>query len=194
MTAYLGALNAHDCDTAQAVVTADAKDSAKLWCENVASLTDTDVRDHFTERPKDSQHAAPDEVADVPVTFDLNWRLFHNDGTIEEGGTSLGLPPGTYLTQFTVAHLRSGRRLTPRPDLAAIMPKSECQPQARARSAGQFCVRRDQEKGPKVVPVVGWWPPGVTTSLRYSSGTVLPWTTMRWKLGTAYDGWLAQAS
>jgi hypothetical protein len=90
VTAYLDALNAHDCDTAEAVMTIDAKDSAKLWCDKVASLTDVDVRDHFTERPKDSGHSAPEEVANVPVNFDLNWRLFHNDGSMDEGATTWG--------------------------------------------------------------------------------------------------------
>jgi hypothetical protein len=90
VTAYLDALNAHDCDTAQALMTADAEDSAKSWCEDVASLTNVDVHDHFTERPEDSGHTAPDEVANVPVGFDLNWRLFHSDGSMEEGATAWG--------------------------------------------------------------------------------------------------------
>jgi hypothetical protein len=87
VTTYLDALNAHDCETAEAVMTADTKDSAKSWCEDVASLTDVDVNDHVGERPKDSGHTAPDEVANVPVTFDLNWRLFHDDGSMDEGAT-----------------------------------------------------------------------------------------------------------
>lgn len=90
VTAYLDALNAHDCDTAEAVMTSDAQDSAKSWCEDVASLTDVDVRNHLTEHPKYSGHSAPDEVANVPVTFDLNWRPFHNDGSMEEGSTTWG--------------------------------------------------------------------------------------------------------
>ena len=90
VTAYLDALNAHDCDPAEAVMTEDAKGSAKSWCQDVASLTDVDVSDHFTERPRDSGHKAPDEVANVPVTFDLNWRLFHNDGSMEEDSTMWG--------------------------------------------------------------------------------------------------------
>jgi len=90
VTAYLDALNEHDCDTAEALVTADAEDHAKLWCEDVASLKDVDIRDHFTERPKDSGHSAPEEVANVPVAFDLNWRLFHNDGSMDEGATTWG--------------------------------------------------------------------------------------------------------
>ena len=90
VAAYLDAVNAHDCDTAEALMTADAEDRATSWCEDVASLEDVDIHDHFTERPKDSGHSAPEEVANVPVTFDLNWRLFHNDGSMDEGATSWG--------------------------------------------------------------------------------------------------------
>jgi hypothetical protein len=88
--AYLDALNAHDCATAMAVMTEGAKDSAKSWCEDIASLTDIDVRDHFIERPKGSGHSAPDEVANVPVSFNLDWRRFHNDGSMDEGATTWG--------------------------------------------------------------------------------------------------------
>jgi hypothetical protein len=87
---YLDALNAHDCDTAVSLMTESAKDSAKSWCEDVASLTDIDVSDHFTESPKDSGHSAPSEVANVPVTFHLNWRPFHDDGSMGEGATAWG--------------------------------------------------------------------------------------------------------
>jgi len=90
VTAYLDALNAHDCDTAEALMTADAEDSAKSWCEDVASLKDVDVHDHFTEHPNLSGHSAPEEVANVPVTFDLSWRPFHNDGSMDQGATTWG--------------------------------------------------------------------------------------------------------
>jgi len=90
VTAYLAALNSHDCKTAVAMTTEDAKDSARSWCRNVASLTDVVVRDHFAERPAWSGHSASVEVADVPVRFNLNWRLFHSDGSMSEGATSWG--------------------------------------------------------------------------------------------------------
>ena len=90
MTAYFDALNAHDCDTVEAVMSEGAKGSTKSWCEDVASLTDVDVRAHFMERPKDSGHSVPEEVANVPVTFNLNWRPFHNDGSMDEGATTWG--------------------------------------------------------------------------------------------------------
>ncbi len=52
---------------------------------------------------------------------------------------------------------------------------------------------RCHEKGPKEVSVEAWfrWS---AVSRRYSRGTVLPWTTIRWKFGTSYDGWLLHAS
>ena len=90
VTAYLDALNAHDCDTAAALMIASAEGSARLWCEDVASLKDVDVRDHFMELPEYSGHSAPDEVANVPVNFDLTWRPFHNDGSMDEGATTWG--------------------------------------------------------------------------------------------------------
>ena len=99
VTAYLDALNAHDCDTAEAVMTEGAKNRAKSWCEDVARLTDVDVRDHLTERLKWSGRSPSEEVSNVPVTFDLSWRLFHNDGSMDEGATTwghlLGLPTVT---------------------------------------------------------------------------------------------------
>lgn len=88
--AYLDALNAHDCDTAEALTTEDAKDTAESWCENVASLSGVDVRDHVKERPKDTGRSSPEEVADVPVTFHLKWRPFRNDGSMHQGATTWG--------------------------------------------------------------------------------------------------------
>ena len=88
VTAYLDALNAHDCGTAEAVTTEGAKDSAKSWCTDVASLSAVHVRDQFAERPKWSGRSPSEQVSDVPVTFDLNWRLFHNDASMDEGATT----------------------------------------------------------------------------------------------------------
>ena len=88
VTAYLEALNAHDCDTAVAVMTEEARASAESWCEDVASLTGVIVRGHVTERPQDSGHSTPEEVANVPVSFHLSWRPFHNDGSMDEGATT----------------------------------------------------------------------------------------------------------
>jgi hypothetical protein len=86
----IDALNAHDCHTAEAVMTEGAKEGAKSWCEAVDSLTDVGVGDHHTERPQETGHSPPEEVANVPVTFNLNWRPFRNDGSMDEGATSWG--------------------------------------------------------------------------------------------------------
>lgn len=90
VSAYLDALNAHDCDTAKALTTSHAKDSAEMWCEEVASLMDVDVHDHRMESPEYTGHSAPEEVANVGVRFDLNWRPFHNDSSLPEGSTTWG--------------------------------------------------------------------------------------------------------
>jgi hypothetical protein len=90
VTAYLAALNAHDCKAAVAMTTEDAKDSTRSWCRNVASLTDVAVSDHFAERPAWSGHSASVEVAHVPVDFNLTWRPYHSDGSMSEGATTWG--------------------------------------------------------------------------------------------------------
>jgi hypothetical protein len=90
VTAYLDALNAHDCGTARAVMTAATWDRDKSWCEHVGALTDVDVGDHYTERPEDSGHSVPEEVANVRVTFDLDWRFPYVSGSMDEGATAWG--------------------------------------------------------------------------------------------------------
>lgn len=55
----------------------------------------------------------------------------------------------------------------------------------RLAALGQLRVIRAQVNGPNEVSVVGLCAPGVTVSLSHSNGTVLPWTTMRWKFGTS---------
>ena len=90
VTVYLDALNAHDCDTAEALMTAGAEGSARAWCDDVASLTDVDVEGHVLERPEYSGHSDPEEVVYVPVTFDLTWRPLHDDGSLAEGPTTWG--------------------------------------------------------------------------------------------------------
>jgi hypothetical protein len=89
VAAYLAALNAHDCDTAAALVV-ENHDSARSWCTNVSGLTSIKVGEHAVERPEYSGHSASQEVVAVPVTFDLNWRAFHSDGSMPEGPTTWG--------------------------------------------------------------------------------------------------------
>lgn len=90
VTTYLDALNAHDCATAEAVWTTDAKRGATMWCEDVASLKDIDVSAHVMERPRWSGTSPTKEVARVPVSFNLDWRLFHDHGSLDEGDTAWG--------------------------------------------------------------------------------------------------------
>lgn len=88
VSAYLDALNEHDCGTAEALVVHGAEGSARSWCESVASLEDIQIHEHVAEPPESSGHSAPDEVANVRVRFDLAWRPFSDDGSMEEGATA----------------------------------------------------------------------------------------------------------
>jgi hypothetical protein len=87
---YLDALNAHDCDTAEAVWTGEERDSTASWCDDVASLTNIDIGDPGKERPRRSGQSTSEEAVGVGVTFDLDWRLFHDDGSMPEGDTVWG--------------------------------------------------------------------------------------------------------
>lgn len=88
--AYLEALNAHDCDTAAALGAVAGEDTLRSWCEDVAALTEIQIGDSFPELPAWSGNAPGTEVVQVPVAFDLDWRLFHNDGSMDEGPTTWG--------------------------------------------------------------------------------------------------------
>lgn len=87
---YIRALDAHDCVTAEALVTDDMRSGAKSWCRNVAHLSRVDINRHVVEQLQDSGRSVHEEVANVPVTFDLDWRLFHNDASMDEGRTVWG--------------------------------------------------------------------------------------------------------
>lgn len=80
---YLRAVDAHDCATAQALTTSDARDIATGWCREVADLADIEVGDALP----DSRRRG---TTDVEVSFDLDWRLFHDDGSLPEGPTTWG--------------------------------------------------------------------------------------------------------
>lgn len=83
VAAYLQALDAHDCDTARALTTDRLRSSASSWCEDLAGLSEVDVRASAPVR-------ADALGAGVDVTFDLDWRLFHDDGSMPEGPTTWG--------------------------------------------------------------------------------------------------------
>jgi hypothetical protein len=90
VTAYLTALKAHDCDTAKALTIPSDRDNTKAWCTDVGSLSAVHVRTHHDERPKWSGRSPSEQVSNVPVTFVLDWRRFHNDGSMDEGPTTWG--------------------------------------------------------------------------------------------------------
>lgn len=85
--AYLAALNAHDCATAEALTQESAQGQAERWCEDVAGLRDISVGQPFTEKPRWSGHPATWEIESVPVRFDLDWRFLHSDPSMPEGPT-----------------------------------------------------------------------------------------------------------
>ena len=89
VTAYLAAVDAHDCDTAEALMVDRADGGTTSWCEDVARLTAVDVRDHHGDVGARARRWGGD-VVDVPATFTLDWRLFHGDGSLEEGTTTWG--------------------------------------------------------------------------------------------------------
>jgi hypothetical protein len=88
VTAYVDALNAHDCDTAANVMTPAARSDATRWCHDLGSLADVSVQSHFMERPQWSGQPRSAQVADVPVSFTLRWRPFHDDGSMDQGATT----------------------------------------------------------------------------------------------------------
>lgn len=84
---YLQALDAHDCDTVQALTTAP---KGETWCASVAHIDNAQVANHNVEDPAWSGRTAPDEVVNVPVTFDVGWRVFHGDISMPPGYTDWG--------------------------------------------------------------------------------------------------------
>jgi len=85
VSTYLRALNAHDCATAEALATGEFRKSARSWCRQVGSLK------HVTVEPYQvDNQGTPDLQAYISVTFDLHWRPFHSDGSMENGSTIWG--------------------------------------------------------------------------------------------------------
>ena len=88
--AYVDALNAHDCDAARKLSTANAASHSDMWCRNVRSVEVLAWRTPIVEEPKWSGHRAPQEVTFVPVTMTVTWRPFHDDGTMNPGTRAWG--------------------------------------------------------------------------------------------------------
>jgi hypothetical protein len=86
--AYMAALDGHDCTTARELWVEDTDDGADLWCKDVASLGNprvTSVRPDRGEGDRASQ-----EVVNMGVSFVLDWRWLHNDGSFPEGKATWG--------------------------------------------------------------------------------------------------------
>ena len=79
-TAYVAALNAHDCSAAKKLSTPGAADMTAMWCGDVRSLVVRTWGAPRTEQLGWSGHEAPQEVDFVPATIAVTWRPFHNDG------------------------------------------------------------------------------------------------------------------
>jgi hypothetical protein len=80
--AYVTALNAHDCGTARDLTVPEEWSYSDGWCDDVASLENFDI--------VGSVSPTPDRVESVGVTFDLDWRFLHGDGSMPEGRTAWG--------------------------------------------------------------------------------------------------------
>ncbi len=88
---YLEALDAHDFETAGQLLAPGFREHAEeTWFDDVDTVTDVEVGRPFQENPKWSGNPPGVEVMNVPVTFDVQWRWLHNDGSMEEGRTEWG--------------------------------------------------------------------------------------------------------
>lgn len=87
--AYVRALDAHDCDTAYALVDGDT-DGAEAWCRRVASLDGLEVSAAEDEEPAWSGRDADEQVVRVVVEFDLTYRPLRSDGSMDQGRTTWG--------------------------------------------------------------------------------------------------------
>lgn len=86
VAAFTEALDAHDCATARRLSVDPS--SADKWCHDVLALRHVRVQDPVPE-PQWAGHQGQ-QVMNVPVTFDLRWRLFHDDGSMPQGPTLWG--------------------------------------------------------------------------------------------------------
>jgi hypothetical protein len=88
---YVEALDAGDCAAAVALTLPEHAPAARSWCRHVQSLSNAEVHTHLIEDdPTTSGRKADEQVVYVPVSFDLNWRPLHSDGSMSEGPTSWG--------------------------------------------------------------------------------------------------------
>lgn len=85
-TAYVAALNAHDCGAAKTLSTSDGADTTVLWCSQVRSIVVSTWGTPRSEAPLWSEHQAPQEVVLVPATITVTWRPFHDGGSMSSVG------------------------------------------------------------------------------------------------------------
>jgi len=90
VTAYLEALGAHDCGTAEALGVEGFEERARDWCRSLSSLTDVSVAPARGEEPAWSGRADDEQVVRVAVEFVVDRRPFHGDPGLEDGRTSWG--------------------------------------------------------------------------------------------------------
>jgi hypothetical protein len=82
---YLEAVGAHDCGTAESLMTRGTRTLS--WCHDVATLSNVKVRAHLAEQPRVFGQPPNRQVVVVPVVFTLEWRLFHRKSFIGGGAT-----------------------------------------------------------------------------------------------------------
>jgi hypothetical protein len=78
VAAYVAALDAHDCETADALWAGPGP--AASWCEDLASITLLSTATHRGAR----------NWATVGVGLDVDWRWLKADGSMDEGSVTWG--------------------------------------------------------------------------------------------------------
>ena len=83
VAAYLRALDAHDCRTAVQLRSprGDSRQLGRLWCRDVQHLRHVRIEQRAEIQGR---------MSGVAVSFDLAWRPFHDDGSMDEGPTQWG--------------------------------------------------------------------------------------------------------
>ena len=80
---YLGAVDAHDCDTAADLW--KSQSAASTWCDDVASLAKVKVGEAFPDDPASRTSGPDQEVVKVTVWFDLHRRPLDLDVSTDDG-------------------------------------------------------------------------------------------------------------
>lgn len=95
-SAYMRALDSHDCNTAEALATPSQRVRTQTWCRKVGHIADQHTSGHIVEPSQlheanslssTGEPTAAPEVVRVPVTFELTWRVLRSDVSMPEGPT-----------------------------------------------------------------------------------------------------------